>query len=467
VLRAWPFAIVAAAVIAVYLMALGENPPGFNFDESSVAYNAYAIARDGRDEHGVRFPLFFEAFGEYKNPVSIYLLAGVFEVVDPGTRTARAVSALLGVATVLAMARLAWNVTRDRTIALIAMLAAAATPMIFEISRLVLEAAVFPLAVALFLLAARAAHDREEWSPALIAALAATLALVTYSYTAGRLLGPLFALLLGLFVTRRRLRGWIVVLVLYGVTLIPAAIFNERHPGAFLQHARDVAVRGTTGGEVALAVARNYVLNLDPVNLALIGDPNARHHVSGSGGSVLVMSLVLAAAGAWMTRRTRWTQFLLLGALASILPGALANGVANTLRLSGLIVFLLALGFAALRGSGAFVSVLLVIGIVQAAWFFTVFVRDGANRPEMFDAGARPAMEAAIARGQRPIYVEGRLYSHAYWFGALHGVDRSQLRLLAPREHAPGGAVVFSDSYAPKDVTTLARQGRFAAYIAP
>jgi 4-amino-4-deoxy-L-arabinose transferase-like glycosyltransferase len=465
--RAWPFAIVVAAVIAVYLMALGENPPGFNFDESSVAYNAYTIARDGRDEHGVRFPLFFEAFGEYKNPVYIYLLAGVFEIVDPGTRAARALSAVLGIATVLAIARLAWSVTRDRTIALIAMAAAAATPMIFEISRFVFEAAMFPLAVALFLLAARAAHDREEWSPALVAALAATLGLVTYSYTAGRLLGPLFALLLGLFVTRRRLRGWIVVLVLYGSTLIPAAIFDAHHPGAFLKHARDVALHGTTGGDLPFAVARNYVLNLDPVNLALIGDPNARHHVAGSGGSVLVMTLVLAAIGAWTTRRTRWTQFLLLGMLASILPGALANGVANTLRLSGLIVFLLALGFGAVRRVGAFIYVLLFVGALQAAWFFVTFYREGANRPEMFDSGARPAMEAAIARGPRPIYIEGRLYSHAYWFGALHGVDRFELRLLAPREHAPSGAVVYSDISAPKNATVLARDGRFAAYIAP
>ena len=452
--RAWPFAVAVLAVIAIYLAALGRNPPDFNFDESSVAYNAYTIADQGRDEHGARWPLFFEAFGEYKNPVYIYLLAGVFKVFGPSIIAARALSAILGIATVLTISRLAWSETRDRRIATAALLIAAATPMIFEISRLALEAAVFPLAVALFLLAARAACDRQEWNPALIAALAVTLALITYSYTAGRLLGPLFALLLATFLTRKRARRYVAVLVLYALTLVPAAIFNANHPGAFFQHARDVALRGS--------IFRNFLLNIDPINLALVGDPNGRHHVAGSGGSILLMTFVFAALGAWTTRRTRWTQFLLLGTLAAILPGALANGIANTLRLSALGVFLIALGIPAMRAHKLVYAAL----VVQAAWFFFVFHRDGRFRPEVFDTGARPVFHAAAAQPQRPIYVEGPLYSHAYWFGALEGVDRSQLHRLAPGERAPRGAVVYSDTFAPRNARVLAKQGRFAAYIA-
>lgn len=457
----WAFAISVVAVIAAYLAGLDRNPPGFNFDESSVAYNAYTISRDGRDEHGVRFPLFFEAFGEYKNPVFIYLLAGAFKLAEPGTFTARFLSALLGIATALALARLAWSVTHSRKAALAALLTAAATPMLFEISRLVLEATVFPLGVALFLLAARAAHDREEWSPALALALAATLALVTYSYTAGRLLGPLFALLLTLFLTRRRLRGFILAVVLYALALLPAAIFNTTHPGAFFQHARDVAVRGS-----ALDVARNVLLNLDPINLAFIGDPNARHHVPGSGGSILLMTYVLALIGARLTWRTRWTTFLLLGFFASILPGALAHGVAHTLRLSGSIAFLIPLGVPAMA-AWRWRHLFFAIGAIQAAWFFTVYHRDGAQRPDMFDVGARPALEAAIATGRRPIYVEGRQYSHAYWFGALNGIDRSELRLVPRGEHPPKGALVYSDTFVPRDAQVIGRHGRYTAFVAP
>ena len=57
--------------------------PGFFTDECSVSYNALTIARHGSDEWGIRFPLFFKAGGEYKNPVFIYLLAAVFWMIGP------------------------------------------------------------------------------------------------------------------------------------------------------------------------------------------------------------------------------------------------------------------------------------------------------------------------------------------------------------------------------------------------
>src|SRR5215212_11753890 len=82
--------------IIVYFAGQRKNPPGFFADEASVAYNAYEIARLGVDEHGVRFPLYFKAFGEYKNPAYIYLLAGVFKVVPPSNLAARRLSALAG-----------------------------------------------------------------------------------------------------------------------------------------------------------------------------------------------------------------------------------------------------------------------------------------------------------------------------------------------------------------------------------
>ena len=78
------------------LLALGATPPGLHVDEASVGYNAWTIAHHGVDEHGVHWPLFFEAFGEYKNPLYIYLLAGVFKLAGPGVLTERRLSALLG-----------------------------------------------------------------------------------------------------------------------------------------------------------------------------------------------------------------------------------------------------------------------------------------------------------------------------------------------------------------------------------
>src|SRR5215210_8856676 len=75
----------SAVALAVLLYAAGvpDNPPGFYIDESSVSYNAYTISQTGRDEHGTAWPLFFRAFGDYKNPTYIYLLAGLFKLTGP------------------------------------------------------------------------------------------------------------------------------------------------------------------------------------------------------------------------------------------------------------------------------------------------------------------------------------------------------------------------------------------------
>ena len=54
---------------------IGNNPAGFFADEASIGYNSYLILTTGKDEWGRRFPLFFRAFGEYKNPLDIYLTA--------------------------------------------------------------------------------------------------------------------------------------------------------------------------------------------------------------------------------------------------------------------------------------------------------------------------------------------------------------------------------------------------------
>ena len=56
---------------AVYFVHVPDHPPGFSIDESSICYNAYTVSQTGRDEDGVSWPLFFRAFGEYKNPTLI------------------------------------------------------------------------------------------------------------------------------------------------------------------------------------------------------------------------------------------------------------------------------------------------------------------------------------------------------------------------------------------------------------
>lgn len=52
---------------------LGLIPDSLNWDEVSWGYNAYSILKTGYDEHGNFLSLSFKAFGDYKQPLYVYL----------------------------------------------------------------------------------------------------------------------------------------------------------------------------------------------------------------------------------------------------------------------------------------------------------------------------------------------------------------------------------------------------------
>ncbi|MGH3851888.1 MAG: glycosyltransferase family 39 protein, partial [Pseudonocardiaceae bacterium] len=224
-------AVIAAAAI-LYTHKLTTNPAGFYIDESSIAYNAHLIAQTGRDEHGEAWPLYFRAFGDYKNPVYVYLLAAIFKVTGPSIKVARLLSATLGFTTALLIGLLAWRITKRREAVLVVTLTAFLTPWLFELSRVVVEVALYPLLIALLLLVVHSISTKEKWSWLETLALAFTLALLTYAYSIGRVLAPLLALGLLAFLSRARLVSILKAWLLYGVSLIPLLVFQQRHPGA-------------------------------------------------------------------------------------------------------------------------------------------------------------------------------------------------------------------------------------------
>src|SRR5437660_3583859 len=109
-----------------------RNPAGFFVDESSIAYNAYTISQSGRDEFGNSWPLYFRAFGDYKNPVYIYLLAGLFKLTGPNILTARLLSAFAGVIAALLLGLLAARVSGSREAGIVVAGSALLTPWLFE-----------------------------------------------------------------------------------------------------------------------------------------------------------------------------------------------------------------------------------------------------------------------------------------------------------------------------------------------
>ena len=332
--------IAAACALALSLYAAGvpRDPPGFYIDESSIAYNAQRIAQTGADEYGTPWPLYFRAFGEYKNPVFVYLLAAVFRVTGPSVLAARLLSASLGALAALLLGLLAAQISRRREAFAVVALSALLTPWLYEGSRLAFEAAIYPPAAALLLLALRRASSKERWAVSDVLAVAGVLALLTYSYSVGRLLGPLLAAGLVFFVTRRNLARVLQTWAAYSLALLPLLFFVTQNPGALTGRFKLITyvTPQSTFASDASEFARHFVADINPWRWLVTGEANVRDHVPGA-GALLAPTVALAACGLFLVarkhRREPWWRFLLYALAASVVPAALTTDDFPQLRL--------------------------------------------------------------------------------------------------------------------------------------
>jgi len=469
----------------LYLDGLSTNPPGFYIDESAIAYNAYCIAHSGAGEFGNRFPLFFPVYTggwtQYANPTQIYLLAIPFAIFRPSILVARIFSATWVFAACVLLGYLARRISGRRSIGAIVGLTAILTPWLFDVSRLVMETYFYPMALALFLFAVFRAQGKEEWNWPTVVTLAATLMLLTYSYTIGRLLGPLMAGGLVLFVTSRpRLISVIKTWALYGLTLIPLLLFRAKHPEALTQRFYLISYikPESPWSEIAPKFIRRYLEDFSLISLLIDGDGNQRHHMPDSLGSFLIAAFILALIGLVVVIvrhwREPWWRFVIFGAAASIVPGALTADQFHSLRIVAYPVFLLLLMIPALQflleqpaakvpngeapGNGRepkalpllarqIILAMLLAGIaLQGAYFQRVFRREGADRGYVFDSAYKDVYDAAVALPNRPIYLSDGTqpaYEHAYWYALVEGRNQAEFVHLEEGRRAPAGTLVI------------------------
>ena len=450
----------AVLVLVVQFTGLTDRPTGFYLDESSFAWNAWSLVTTGADEHGRPWPIFFESFGDWKTAPYIYLLAAVFAVTGPSILAARVLSAGAGVVAVASMGALAYRMTGRPLVAVLTAAMTLLLPWTFEPTRLAMEVALMPALVGGFLLALHARPPgSSRWS---IVLLAAILALLTYTYTLGRLLGPLLALGLVVYASRDRWRAVAGTWLVYGLLLIPFLLFNLFTPDALLVRLNEAGYLGRPLPEVAGTFVAQLLGNLDPYRLLVTGDPNDRHHVPDIGGSMLVGVLGFALIGVVVAIR-RFTadpflRYLVVGLGVSFIPASLTLDPFHVHRLIAVPVFAIALtipaqewllGGAGTSGAvrkGAF-AVLAVAVVVQGIWFQVRYDEIARNRGGWFDAEYPRLLDAALATGADPIYLEDGIvptYVHGYWYGALRGVGPERFVHLPRDTRAPSGAVVLS-----------------------
>jgi hypothetical protein len=97
-----------------------------------------------------------------------------------------------------------------------------------------------------------------------------------------------------------------------------------------------------------------------------------------------------------------------------------------------------------------FLGILLAATIAQAIDFQVAYRREGPKRLYDFDAPYKPLYDAALARPERPIYLEsgmwGPAYMHAFWYATVEGRPLSEFVRLPDGAKPPPGAIVLSSN---------------------
>jgi hypothetical protein len=451
---------VVIAVSAFQLWISSGNPPGFFRDEAALAYNAYTIEHEGRDEYGARFPLYFSSFLDYKSPLFVYGLAGVFRVTGPDREVARGFAAVCMLAAILLLGWLAFRRTQSAPVGIATLALGGFSPWLFELGRVAFEAAMEPLLLSLALLAVERASRLDRWTHATALPVSAALGAITYVYAGGRLLAPVLAGALVVLLSRGRWRWVLAVWLGFAITQIPLLLYTRGHPGA-LSRRFDATTFITDEMSLAEIVRRtvvNYFQDLQIWHYVVAGDTKPYAHTHGA-GALLGVSLLLALAGlALVVMRHRsdpFWRFAVAGLVVSPIPAAITIDRFHAVRLAPFAVMLVVLAIpavAALRDAvrsttwARAVAGALVLGAAaQFAFFVHNYTTNGPLRTGRFEAEIPQLLDRAWANGGT-VYVDYddlEPQTLARWYALVNGIDRSRVVRLPDGGVPPAGTIAF------------------------
>jgi 4-amino-4-deoxy-L-arabinose transferase-like glycosyltransferase len=298
--------IIVALAFFLRFHKVTQIPPSLNWDETSIAYNAYSILKTGKDEWGKAFPIHFKSYGEYKLPMQIYFSIpgiAVFGLNEVGVRITPVV---YGTLTVLLVYFLAYEVFRKKSIGLIASFLMAISVWHIQLTRASFESsfALFWLVLGVWLML-RGFRAPKWWILSAIAFAASV-----YTYNSARVFTPLF-LTACLVIFRKRILKYRKTIALSGllfiVLLIPLVPFvvsgegsaryklvsitndpglipriNERRGSSNLPDPLPRLIHNRVT-YVSYYFARNYISHFSPNFLFISGAPHKQHHVQNMG----------------------------------------------------------------------------------------------------------------------------------------------------------------------------------------
>lgn len=290
---------------------LGKIPGSLEWDEASYGYNAYSILKTGQDEYGKMYPLVFRAFGEYKQPVYLYmdvLSISVFGLNAFGIRFPSAFFGSLSVIFVYLLVReLFKKVSYSRNLALFSMVSFAISPWSIQFSRGAFEANValfFVISgVWVFLKGLNSAKKKYLFFATLL------LAFSSYTYLSQKMIAPLIfiiVLIYGISFFKKNKKIAIILIAFFVIlnsfwiadrkstSRGQGVLFTSNQSEILAPSIKELQIDKEANNYIGNIIhnrrvvyletlSKNYLAHFNPIWLFITGDEVNRHHAPGMG----------------------------------------------------------------------------------------------------------------------------------------------------------------------------------------
>ena len=459
-------------------------------DEAVITNDAYAIATTGRTLDGVFMPLYFyvSISQSWFMPYIYYWTAIWLQLLPLAEWSIRVPTAIIGLAGLILLYRVARRLLDDRIFALVAAATLASAPTYFILSRYALDY-IYPVPFVLAWLLCLLIGLEPARSPKWLLASGLCLGAGFYSYISSMALMPLYLVLtiVALKLSRRPWRDAAAVAAGFALPFLLFVVWFVQHPDAFGGTAARYGFVPSPGAAEPLSlwrsidigvIAGRYVRFFDPDFLFLTGDSYLPFSTRNDGVFTLASAplMVLGIVAALGRRRGPLTWLVLAGFLTAPLPAALLEDYGAIRRAMVMLPFgALLAGLGArelanmarvpyLKAGGYLAGIAAaLLGVGYLAWIYVDQVRvsptglkvaaasivligmaalaDRLRHGRVVLIGAAAAMAMQFAAFQIAYHGEYRLRTAGWLNGNIRG---AMLRLIDEHDRRPGSKIYFA-----------------------
>ncbi len=347
--------VLGSFVLRFYKVA--EDPPALNWDETSIAYNAYSILKTGKDEWGQFFPVHFKAYGEYKLPVQVYASIPGIAIFGLNELGVRITPVVYGTITILVTFFLARALFQSEFLALMAAFLLAISPWHIQLTRASFESSFAVLWVELGIWFLIKGFSNKRW---LIYSMI-PFAISTFTYNSALIFTPLFLFAIALIYHKtfiKMKRTILVAAIIFMILLLPETPYllsGNRSSRYKLVSITDDAgliprINQNRGNSklpqplprlihnrityVAFYFTENYLSHFTPQFLFISGAPHKQHSVQNMGELYFFQApFLLFGLYLLFKRKNRFRWLLISWILLVNVPVATTNdSIPNALR---------------------------------------------------------------------------------------------------------------------------------------